>query len=322
VQVLQGLPKVVDANALVGTETGDDAAVYLLDAQTAVVQTVDFFSPIVDDPFDFGQIAAANALSDVYAMGGRPIFALNIAGFPVQLLPLAVLQEILRGGAEKAAEAGIPILGGHTVEDAEPKYGMVVTGLVHPDRIARNVGARPGDQLVLTKPLGTGIVANAAKSGACPADALASAVASMRALNRGAAEAMQEVGADACTDVTGFGLLGHLRPMLRGSGAAARLWASRLPVLPMARELAAEDYLPGGSRRNRAFGAESVLARGASGVDLALANDAQTSGGLLIAVRPERLEALLAGLARRKTPAAAHVGEVIEGPPGQIEISG
>jgi selenide, water dikinase len=173
---------------------------------------------------------------------------------------------------------------------------------------------------VLTKPLGTGIVANAAKSQACPKEALEAAIASMSALNRSASEAMQEVGADACTDVTGFGLLGHLRTMLSGSGVAARLWASRLPVLPAARALAAQDYVPGGSRRNQAFGAQSVLVRGASEVDLAIANDAQTSGGLLIAVRPAKLEALLAALARRKTPAAAHVGEVVEGPPGQIEL--
>ena len=321
-QVLEALPKLVDPKVLVGTETGDDAAVYQLDEQTALVQTVDFFSPIVDDPFAFGQIAAANALSDIYAMGARPIFALNIAGFPNKKLPLSVLQEILRGGAMKAAEAGIPVLGGHTIEDAEPKYGLVVAGLVHPDRIVRNVGAKVGDQLVLTKPLGTGILANASKSQACTKEAFDAALASMGALNRGASLAMQEIGVHACTDVTGFGLFGHLRGMLRGSGVAARVFAKKLPLLPQARELAAQDYVPGGSRRNQAFFAQDVVAIGATEVDLAVANDAQTSGGLLIAVAPDKLDALASALLRQGTLAAAPIGEVVDGPAGQIEYVG
>lgn len=301
-----------------GTETADDAAVYQLDEKTALVQTVDFFSPVVDDPFVFGQIAATNALSDIYAMGGRPLFALNIAGFPSGELPLEVLHEILRGGAEKAKEAGIPILGGHTVQDAEPKYGLVVTGVVDPKRVARNVGAKPGDVLVLTKPLGTGIVSNAIKRGQCPPESMEAAIRSMTRLNRDASEAMLEVGIDACTDVTGFGLIGHLRGMLVGSGVAARLQVGSFPLLPQARELIEKGFVPGGSKRNRDFHAPNVEVRGASESDVLLANDAQTSGGLLISVPKERLGALVEALARRGTLAAARIGEVIEGPAGRV----
>ncbi len=285
-----------------------------------MVQTVDFFSPIVDDPYLFGQIAAANAISDVYAMNARPLFALNIVGFPSKKLPLSILTEILRGGSDKAREAGIPVLGGHTVDDNEPKYGMVVTGLVEPGRVARNKGARAGDQLVLTKPLGTGIVANASKKGACPQEVLDAAIASMATLNKGAALAMDEVGVDACTDVTGYGLVGHLRGMLRASGVAARIQGSRLPVLPGARELAQNGFVPGGSKRNQASYADSLVMSGANELDAALATDAQTSGGLLIAVSPEKLDALLAALTRQNTPVAAHIGEIVEGPAGRIEL--
>lgn len=293
---------------------------YRLSDGSAVVQTVDFFSPIVDDPYLFGQIAAANAISDVYAMNARPLFALNIVGFPSKTLPLQILTDILRGGSDKAREAGIPVLGGHTVDDSEPKYGMVVTGLVEPGRVTRNKGARPGDQLVLTKPLGTGIVANAAKKGACSPAVLEAAIASMTTLNKGGAAAMGEVGAEACTDVTGYGLVGHLRGMLRASGAAARLFGSKLPEIPGARALAAAGNVPGGSKRNRAYYGDSLVEKGADELDVALATDAQTSGGLLIAVAPEKLEPLLAALAKEKTPAAAHVGEVIDGPAGTIEL--
>ncbi len=296
---------------LVGTETGDDAAVYKLDDRTAIVETVDFFSPIVDDPYTFGQIAAANALSDVYAMGARPLFALAIAGFPREGVPLSVLQDILRGGADKAREAGIAVVGGHTVQDEEPKYGLVVTGLVHPDRVARNVGAQPGDQLVLTKPLGTGVVTNAQKAGECPPDSLHAAIVSMSTLNRVAAEAMAEVGVRACTDVTGFGLVGHLRGMLGSGGLTARIWTSRLPVLPHVRALAASDCVPGGTRRNLAFYEPDVEIRGADDVDVLLAHDAQTSGGLLLCVAPEHLEDLIDALEQKGSAVAAHIGEVV-----------
>ncbi len=305
---------------LVGTETADDAAVYRLDDRTAIVQTLDFFSPIVDDPYTFGQIAAANAISDIYAMGARPLFALNIAGFPRVRLPLSALADILRGGADKAREAGIPVLGGHTVDDSEPKYGLVVTGLVDPHKVARNAGARAGDQLVLTKPLGTGIVSNAEKGKECPPQTLAAAIASMRLLNKGAAEAIEEVPVHACTDVTGFGLVGHLRGMLLASGASARIWTGKLPLFPHVLELIKADDVPGGTRRNQAFYAPDVEVQGAEEPLVVAAHDAQTSGGLLLAVEPGRLEALLDALKRRGTPVAAHVGEVVAGPAGRIAL--
>lgn len=316
------MPRVVDPSLLVGTETADDAAVYRLDDRTAIVQTVDFFSPIVDDPFTFGQVAAANALSDVYAMGARPIFALNIAGFPRNNLPLSVLHEILRGGSEKAREAGIPIAGGHTIDDDEPKYGMVVTGLVDPDRIVRNSGARVGDQLVLTKPLGTGIVTNAHKREQCPPESLAAAIASMCALNRSGAEAIAEVPVTAGTDVTGFGLVGHLRGMLQASGVSARIRTKHLPVFPNVHELVRAGCVPGGSRRNRDYYAESVAIEGADEVDVLIASDAQTSGGLLLSVPRERLDALVEALRRRGALVAERIGEVVAGAPGRVVLDG
>jgi selenium donor protein len=322
VEVLRGLPVVADPNVLVGTETADDAAVYRLDDKTAIVQTVDFFSPIVDDPYTFGQIAAANAISDIYAMGARPLFALAIAGFPRESLPLSVLHDILKGGADKAGEAGIPVVGGHTVDDAEPKYGLVVTGLVDPARVLRNAGARVGDQLVLTKPLGTGIVTNAQKKGQCPKESLDAAIVSMSALNRAGAEAMAEVPVSACTDVTGFGFVGHLRGMLEASGVSARILAKKLPVFPRVYELIAAGCVPGGSRRNQAWFGEHVDVRGASEAELTLSSDAQTSGGLLLSVPKERLEALLVALTRKRTLAAAHVGEIVDGAGGRIVLEG
>ncbi len=314
------MPKFADANALVGVETGDDAAVYRLDDRTAIVETVDFFSPIVDDPYTFGQIAAANALSDVYAMGGRPLFALNIAGFPAKKLPLEILHAILRGGADKAREAGIAILGGHTVDDHEPKYGMVVTGVIDPGRVMRNAGARVGDALVLTKPLGTGIISNAAKKKVCPPDALEAAVSSMSTLNRGAAEAATDVGVHACTDVTGFGLVGHLHGMLAASGVAATVRAAELPLLPHVHELISAGDVPGGSKKNREYYASAMEVRGASDADVTVATDAQTSGGLLMSVAADRAAQLTAALKRKGTPVAALIGEVIAGPPGHVAL--
>jgi len=314
------LPQLADANALVGLETADDAAVYRLDSGSALVQSVDFFSPMVDDPYAFGQIAAANALSDIYAMGGRPLFALNVVGFPRDVLPLEVLHEILRGGAEKAHEAGIAVLGGHTVTDAEPKYGMVVTGLVDPSRITRNRGCTPGDSLVLTKPLGTGILCNAAKKDACPQDALDAAIVSMSRLNRAAALAAGEVLVNACTDVTGFGLVGHLSKMLEVSGLSARLSASALPLLPSARELAEKGFVPGGSKRNRAFYAPHLVLQGATELDAQIACDAQTSGGLLFSVAPDQAAGLSAALHRHGV-LAARIGEVASGVAGQVSLA-
>ncbi len=219
--MLSQLPSCTDPNVLIGTKTADDAAVYRVSDTLAIVQTVDYFTPVVDDPYTFGQITAANSLSDIYAMGAAPLFALNIAGFPADTLPLDVLAKILQGGADKAAEAGISIIGGHTIKDAEPKYGMAVTGVIHPDKVISNAGARPGDRLILTKPLGIGIITTAMKQGKVSAATVAAVTEIMATLNKGAAEAMVTVDTHACTDVTGFGFLGHLSEMVRGSGVGA-----------------------------------------------------------------------------------------------------
>jgi selenide,water dikinase len=318
--VLRQLPPILDPAVLVGNSTNDDAAVYRLSAEQALVATVDYFTPIVDEPYDFGQIAAANALSDVYAMGARPIYALAICGFPRDRLDEGVLEEILRGGVEKASEAGIPVVGGHSIDDAEPKYGLAVTGIVHPDRIVKNVGARPGDRLFLTKPIGSGIVATAIKRGAADRELIRRAVNVMATLNRAASDAMLEVGVRAATDVTGFGLLGHLAEMTTGSGVAARVSASTVPVIEGARELAHADVVPGGTRRNHA-GVAGVVRWPATMAEAEqlLLSDAQTSGGLLLAVAPERAEALRAALGRVGTLAAAEIGEIFSGD-GWIEV--
>jgi selenide,water dikinase len=311
------LPKVEDARVLVGHETHDDAAVYQLSPTEAIVETVDFFTPVVDDPYWFGRIAAANAFSDVWAMGGRPIFALNLVAFPVKLLPLEILSEILRGGSETAALAGAPILGGHSVDDPEPKYGMAVTGLVHPDRVLRNVGARPGDQLLLTKPLGSGIVTTAIKRGTATPGQIAEATAVMAELNRAAGEVLAASGAvSALTDVTGFGLLGHAWEMAGGSRVVLRLEAAAVPVQAGVLELAERDVVPGGSKANLEWVAPHVRFAASVGrpMQLVLA-DAQTNGGLLAAVGPERLETVLRLLADQGV-AAVRIGEVREAPSG------
>ncbi len=312
--MLRYLPPIADPNVLVGTDLPDDAAVYRLSPDRALVATVDYFTPIVDDPYDFGRIAAANALSDVYAMGARPLFALSIVGFPKDTLPLTVLGEILRGGADKAADAGIFVVGGHSIDDPEPKYGLVAIGEAHPERIVKKSGARPGDRLVLTKPLGIGIISTGIKRSKVGQEVIRQAVDVMTTLNAGAAEAMTSVGPSAGTDVTGFGLLGHLSEMVTQSGVGARVYLDRVPVLPAAWDLAREGVVPGGTRRNHAFFSGRVT--WADGVDeteqLVLA-DAQTSGGLLIAVPAERAEALKAALVAKGTLAAAEIGEVTPG---------
>ncbi len=318
--VLRHMLPVDDPNVLVGHATGDDAAVYRLSADRALVVTADFFTPIVDDPFDFGRIAAANALSDVYAMGARPLFALNLVGFPRKLLSEGLLEEILRGGGEVAREAGIPILGGHTIDDAEPKYGMVAIGEVDPERMVTNAGARPGDVLVLTKALGAGIIATAIKAGAASGSVVAAAVSSMATLNRGAAEAMVAAGLRAATDVTGFGLLGHLRSMLRASKASARLRAADVPLLEGAAELLAAGHVPGGTRRNLEDLAPDVtFDAGVSDAHRTLLADAQTSGGLLMAVPPDRLDGVL-GWLKDAAPVAAVIGVVERGEAGRIVV--
>ena len=295
---------------LVGTSTADDAGVFRIAPDLALVQTVDFFTPIVDDPFDFGAIAAANALSDVYAMGGEPRTALNIACFPQQGVPAEVLREILRGGLAKAEEAGVVVVGGHTVVDEEIKFGMAVTGFVHPDRVLRNIGARPGDALVLTKPLGTGIVATAIKHGAGTAAEHAAAVATMAALNGRAARVLGDFAVHACTDVTGFGLLGHAYEMAHGSGVRLAFTAERLPLLPGVRRLAAEGHLTGGCRRNRDWLADKVRVAPGLPADLVeVAFDPQTSGGLLVALSETDAGRAVGALAARGV-AAVVVGTV------------
>jgi len=302
-------PAEPDGRILVGNDMFDDAAVVQVNDEQAIVQTVDVFTPIVDDPFDYGRIAATNAISDVFAMGGEPLFALAIGGFPEDL-PDDDASEILRGGAHAALAAGAPIVGGHTITAAEPLYGLAVTGTVHPQRVWRNAGARLGDALVLTKALGTGIVANALRKDVVAEDVLASAVDSMTTLNRAAAAALRELGPHAVTDVTGFGLLGHLREMCVASGVHARVVARDLPLLPGVEALAREGIVPGGSHRNRA--AADAYADVAPGVDpvlALLASDAQTSGGLLAAVPAHAAES-----------AGWVIGEIVPGPPGRITI--
>lgn len=318
--MLRGIERSSDPRALVGHETHDDAAVYQLSGDQAVVETVDFFTPVVDDPWTFGRIAGANAFSDIWAMGARPLFALNLVGFPVGKLPLEVLTAILRGGADAAREAGAPILGGHSIDDPEPKYGMAVTGLVHPARILRNVGARPGDALLLTKPLGAGIVTTAIKRGTAPPALAERAIQVMAALNKVAGEILAASGAvHALTDVTGFGLLGHAWEMAEGSGLVLQLRARDVPVQDGVRELAAQDVVPGGSKANLRWVEPHVRFP----ADLPLADrlvlaDAQTNGGLLAAVEAGTAAALVERL-RAAGVEAALIGEAVAGPPA-LEI--
>jgi selenium donor protein len=319
-RVIAGLPVPDDADVLVGTGTLDDAAVYRIGEDTAIVQTVDFFTPIVDDPYHFGAIAAANSLSDIYAMGGRPLFALSIVGFPEKRLPLDVLRRILDGATDKAAEAGIAIIGGHSIADTEPKYGLAVTGLVHPDRILRNDGARPGDVLILTKPIGTGIIATAMKRGGGEEETAARAISVMSELNSDAAEAAVDFSVSACTDVTGFGLLGHLKEMTEGSGVDAELRHEAVPVIEGARGLAAADIVPGGTINNHAFVAPIVdYDASIPRTDQLLLCDAQTSGGLLIAVAERDAEPLLERLGERGV-AAARIGRFTRAGEGRITV--
>jgi len=307
----------------VGAETSDDAAVIQLTEELALVLTVDYFTPIVDDPYAFGQIAAANSLSDVYAMGAEPLALLSIVGFPKDKLPFSILSEILRGGADKAREAGVSVVGGHTIDDAEPKCGYAAVGTIHPKRILKNVGARPGDCLLLTKPLGTGIISTAIKREKASPEAIQAAVTTMATLNRDASLAVREVGGvHAMTDVTGFGLLGHLREMTAGSKVRARLRAGAVPLLPQVRELALQGLIPGGTQRNY----QSVEAwvrwdPSLAELDRLILSDAQTSGGLLIAVAPDRASQLVGALLARGVQASS-IGEVIEEDPlGGIEVS-
>jgi selenide,water dikinase len=319
-EVLRHLPQVVDPRVLVDAATRDDAAVFRLSADRALVATVDFFTPIVDNPRDWGAIAAANALSDVYAMGGTPLFALNLVGWPREKLPFDMLGEVLAGAAMVAERAGCLLLGGHSIDVLEPLFGLVVIGEVHPDRTLSNAGACAGDVLVLTKPLGTGILSTALKRDALLEAGMADAVRSMTTLNDGAARAAVEVGVSAATDVTGFGLLGHLGNMLEASRVAAEIAYETLPLLPHARNLAARGIIPGGSQRNLQAAVKVEWADDLAPEDRILCVDAQTSGGLLLAVPPENEAALLDALRRAETPAAAVIGRLTPGPVGQIRV--
>ena len=297
---------------LVGLEVSDDAAVYKINDEVAVIQTLDFFPPVVDDPYDYGAIAAANAMSDVYAMGGEVVLALNICGFPPDL-PSDVVAEILRGGAEKVAEAGGVLAGGHTLDDKEPKYGLAVMGFVHPDCVLTKAGARPGDALILTKPLGAGIITTALKGQVADPAHVAAAVESMKRLNRDAARLIQQAGVHACTDITGFALLGHAQDMAEKSGVGIRFCLEKLPFLEGARGYAEDWLFPGGTCRNQEHYAPQV--RFASGIPeemQMLLYTPETSGGLLIAVPSEKLEELIALF---NTEGQEHwlIGEVVEG---------
>ncbi len=319
--VLGGLAlPTVPADVLVAADTGDDAAVYRLPSGEGLVATLDFFTPIVDDPYDWGRIAATNALSDVYAMAGRPILALNIVNWPVDDLPLEMLARVLQGGIDVAGAEGVTVAGGHSITDPEPKYGMVVLGLVEPERIVRNSTAPVGAGLYLTKPLGLGIVSTAIKRGLADGDLVAGAVGLMTTTNRAAAEAMSEADAEAATDVTGFGLLGHLHRMLEASGAAAALDAGAIPLLDRRiLDLARSDIVPGGTKRNLAYVRMHTDFGGLPEPERLILADAQTSGGMLIAAKHE--PSLEAALREHEVP-FARIGEVVAGEPGRMSVAG
>ena len=310
---MRDLPQTNDPNLLVGSATADDAGVYLLNSETALVQTLDFFTPICDDPYLFGQIAAANSLSDVYAMGGRPITAMAIAGMPQDLLSLDEIQAIFRGGADMVKQAGCSLVGGHTIKNPEPIYGLSVTGLVHPDRYTANSHAKVGDILILTKPLGTGIISTAIKQGKCNEELNALAVKSMITLNTPGADLAEQNLINACTDVTGFGLLGHLKEICASSEVTAELDCSSIPAISdEVFKLIADGIVPGGTKKNLSSVLPHVHVNDIPHEMQLLLADAQTSGGLLISVPPENVPAVLEILQSHKTLCAAEIGRIIE----------
>lgn len=319
--MLSGLPLKKDPHLLVGIETSDDAGVYRLTPELALIQTLDFFTPIVNNPYDFGRIAAANSLSDVYAMGGKPLTAMNIVCFPIKEMDKAVLRSILEGGLEVIHKAGAVMVGGHSIEDRELKYGLSVTGAVHPEHFLTNAAACPGDILILTKPLGTGILATALKVKKLDEEITAYITELMATLNKDAAEVMVEVGVNACTDITGFGLLGHALEMARASKVGLRIYANKVPIIPEAMNFASMGMVPTGSCLNWNFCSHYVNV--ASGLDpllIDLMADAQTSGGLLISVPKDRANLLIQKLMSRKTFSASVVGEVLSEPAGIIHV--
>ena len=317
--VLAKLPPVNDPNVLISASNRDDAAVYRISDTLAVVQTLDFFTPIVDDPYQFGAIAAANAMSDIYAMGARPVFALNIAAFPVNRLPLSVLEDIMRGASDKAAEAGMSILGGHSIEDNEPKFGMAVTGLIDPEKLISNANARSGDALVLTKPIGTGIISTASKQGLAGPEIMEVAIAVMIALNKTAAEQMAKFDVHACTDITGFGLLGHLHEMAQASAVDVTVYYDEVPLIEGVADLVLAGSVPGGTLANVAYAESYTDFSTASSGEKALLCDAQTSGGLLISLAPHEAQKLVQIL-NENGVSSAIIGEIAEEGNGKIRV--
>ncbi len=319
-QVLRQLPVLDHPNLLVGLETSDDAAVYKLNGSTAIINTVDFFTPIVDDPYLFGQIAATNALSDIYAMGGQPLLALNIACFP-SCLPKEMLAQILRGGADKVMEAEAIIAGGHTIEDDEPKYGLAVTGLVHPDKVTSNSNARTDNLLVLTKPLGTGIINTAIKGGLASDEVIRQASHSMCELNKEAARIMNNTGARACTDITGFGLMGHAAEMAEASNVSLEIWSEEVPLLPGTLDMASMGMIPAGAYNNQTYLQGKTKFSGQIKAELQLAFfDPQTSGGLLISIPEGKADILMQGMNDAGIAHAAVIGKVKQRKSHLIEI--
>lgn len=312
-----------DPNIIVGMESGDDAGVYRLSDELAVIQTVDFITPIVDDPFTFGQIAAANALSDVYAMGGRPVTAMNVVCFPVKDQDISVLQDILLGGLDKLREAGVALVGGHSVEDQELKYGLSITGVVHPSKVIAKDAVQTGDRLILTKPIGTGIVTTALKGGVADESSVEPVARSMIALNKMASELMVDAGVNACTDVTGFGLLGHARGMVDENRAGIEIRFSDVPIFEGVQGFAEMGLVPGGTRRNMEFHRGAVELDSSIGEEsLDILFDAQTSGGLLISIPGEKAESLLKSLHENGIESAAIIGEIVGEPRGKIVVRG
>ncbi|MEE4196260.1 MAG: selenide, water dikinase SelD [Bacteroidales bacterium] len=319
-KILKEIPIPKDARIIIDTKNSDDAAVYKINEETALVQTLDFFTPIVNNPYDFGAIAAANALSDIYAMGAKPIFALNIVGFPSNRLPMEVLQQILKGAHDKAEEAGISIIGGHTIDDPEPKYGMVVNGIVHPHKILSNANAREGDAILLTKPIGLGIISTALKRGLADKNVEEYAIQVMKTLNKTPAEVMANFSVNACTDVTGFGLLGHLSEITRASKVDAEVFSNQVPIIKETWEFAASNIVPGGTKNNLDYFSKYVQwSSQLTEVEKIILSDAQTSGGLLFSVPQKEKDELLKQLKQAGITEAMHIGNFINGP-GQIIV--
>jgi selenide,water dikinase len=318
---LCGLPLISDKNVIRGMESLDDAGVYKISDELAIIQTIDFFTPIVDNPYDFGQIAVANALSDVYAMGGKPLTAMNVVCFPTKKLDISILQDILKGGIDKMMEAGVILVGGHSVDDAELKYGLSVTGVVHPEKMITNDGARAGDKLILTKRLGTGIISTALKAGKVDKELVAVMTKSMATLNKIASEQMQEVGVNACTDVTGFGFLGHAGQMAESSQVAIKVNSNSIPIFAEVKEFAQKGLCPGGLHRNREFYGKMVeLSAQVPEYMRDILFDPQTSGGLLISVTEKKANMLLDRLKKADIADAAIIGEITSQPAGKIIV--